>query len=360
MAQPAVLLPYLTTDLPGVGGQLRQTDDDFRVEEILAYEPDGSGDHVFVQIEKVGRTTQQAASDMARALSVRLADVGWAGLKDKRAVTRQTLSFPPPCTPQAVAALDVPGIAVLSATRHRHKLRTGHLRGNRFVLKLRQADVNESDAALRARAILDRLSRPPGSPNWFGAQRFGRDGKNAEIGRALVQGGELPTGMKAPRGRARRLYISALQSLLYNEYLRRRIEDGLFDRVIVGDVLQKVSSGGLFVSDQVERDQTRLDGGEVVPTGPMFGHKVKLPPDGSFALERELSILDRHGLAVDAFARVGKLGVGTRRPIAVRLHNAVVEPIDERAIELSFAIPAGSYATAVMREVVKGSVSFPG
>lgn len=359
MMPPCTELPYLTVDLPGTSGVLRQTEDDFRVDERLAYEPTGEGDHVFARIEKRGLATPAAAKAMARALGVAERDVGWAGMKDKRAVTRQTLSFPPPCTPEAIAALDVPGVTVLSSTRHRHKLRTGHLRGNRFVLCVRDLSVDEHAGAERARAILAALACAPGSPNWFGAQRFGRNGDNAGIGRALIKNEPLPSGVRKPRGRQLRMYVSALQSSLFNEYLRERMNDGLFARVIDGDILKKRDSGGMFVCDAPAVDQVRLDAGEIVATGPMFGHKVDLPPENTAAGARECALLTRHTLTTGEFARMRKLGVGTRRPLAVAVDEIDVRPVDERAIEISFMLPAGAYATAVAREVVKGADPFP-
>lgn len=352
-------LPYRAADLAGIAGVLRHSDEDFRVEEIPAYDAAGEGDHVFAVIEKRGLTTPMAATRMAEALGVRDRDVGWAGMKDRHAITRQTLSFPPPCTPEAVKALELPDIAILDVQRHRHKLRTGHLRGNRFVLVVREVDVGpdagdavDDVAIARVEAILDRLRQPPGLPNYFGEQRFGRDGDNAAIGRALVTDSPMPDGVRRPRGRKLRLFVSALQSELFNHYVRQRLDDRVFDRVLDGDILQKIS-GASFTSSEPEVDQARLDAGEVVPTGPMVGHKVKMPPAGSAAFERESSLLAGAGLTLDDFTRVGKLGVGTRRPIAVSLASATVRPLGQRAIELSFELPAGSYATTLMRELVK-------
>ena len=180
-------LPYLTGDLPGTGGTLRSRDDgDFRVDEVPAYPPEGRGDHVFVHIEKRGLTTPQAADAIAGALGVRGADVGWAGMKDRHAITRQWLSLPPPCSPEVAAALTLDGISILAAVRHPHKLRTGHLRGNRFTLAVRGVDGGARAAVRRAEAIAARLAQAPGCPNWYGAQRFGVAGDNAARGRALL------------------------------------------------------------------------------------------------------------------------------------------------------------------------------
>lgn len=360
MTNPVASLPYATAELPGIGGVLRQTDDDFRVDEQLPYEPGGSGDHVFARIEKRGLSTPRAAEQIARAIDVKVRDIGWAGMKDRHAVTRQTLSLPPPCSPEAVLALELPDITVLAAVRHRHKLRTGHVARNIFTLRVCDLDVDAETAAARATAILDVLQKAPGSPNFFGAQRFGRRGDNAEIGRALVTGAPLPSGMRKPRGRQLRLYVSALQSQLFNEYLAGRMRDGTYGDALLGDILQKRVSGGSFACQEPACDQPRVTDGEIVPTGPMFGHKVTLPPPDTPARAREDAVLAAHDLTIDAFARVGKLGVGTRRALAVDLSDVRVQTSGERAIELCFGLPAGAYATAVVREVVKGSDPFPG
>jgi tRNA pseudouridine13 synthase len=356
---PPPSLPYLSADLAGTGGVLRSHPEDFVVEELPAYEPSGSGDHVFVTIEKRSLTTPQAVEAIARALGIRSADIGWAGMKDRHAVTRQQLSLPPPCTPEAALDLRLDGIAILAAARHPHKLRTGHLRGNRFVLTVRQLAVDAETAAGRAAAILARLARPPGCPNWYGEQRFGADGDNAARGRALLAAaGDARGGGGRHRrgdGRQQRFLLSALQSSLFNEYLRRRLADGLFDRVLEGDLLAK-RSGGQFTCTEPAVDQARLDAGELVPTGPMYGHSMRTPTPGSPAFAREAAQLAAEGLSLDSFRPAGKLAEGTRRPIAVDLGEpgAAVSARDPAAIEVTFRLPAGAYATVVMREIVKG------
>lgn len=346
-------LPFVTEPIPGTGGRLRASDEDFRVDEIPAYEPTGTGDHVFVRLEKRGRTTFEVVRDLARALGVAERDIGTAGLKDRRAVSTQVLSLPPPVDPDRVLALALPGVAILSAVRHGHKLRTGHLRGNRFALRLRDLDVPAAEAAARARAVFDRLAAPPGAPNWFGAQRFGRDGRTATEGRAVILGTR-----GGPRGSARRLCVSAYQALLFNRILERRIRDRLFDRVLAGDVLKKTTTGGLFTCEDPRVDQQRLDSGEIVPTGPMYGHSMMAPPPGTDAAAREQAVLDEEELTPDSFRSVGKLAAGTRRPLAIQPADVEVTAHDD-FLELGFALPSGCYATAVMREVIKGPTDFP-
>lgn len=339
-------LPYLTAALVGTAGTLRTVDDDFVVDEELPYAPSGAGDHVFVRIEKRGTTTVDAARALARALGVRDRDIGIAGLKDRHAVTRQWLSLPPPVAPEQALAIELPGVRVLEAHRHPHKLRTGHVRANRFVLRVRGVDAA---AAERARQILAALSVPPGAPNWYGEQRFGRDGDNAARGRALVTG-ERPLGRDR---RLDRLMISALQSQLFNDWLTARIGDGLYGAVLAGDVLHK-RGGGMFVSDDPATDQARLVAGELVVTGPMFGDRMRLPGSASPALAREAEVLARAGIPREAFSSVRALAEGTRRDAAVEVAGATVAAVDGSTLEVAFALPGGAYATAVMREVMKG------
>lgn len=338
-------LPYLTAALVGTAGTLRTTDDDFVVDEELPYAPSGAGDHVFVRIEKRGTTTVDAARALARALGVRDRDIGVAGMKDRHAVTRQWLSLPPPIAPEQALAVELPGVRVLEAHRHAHKLRTGHVRANRFVLRVRGVDAG---AAERARQILAALSEPPGAPNWYGEQRFGRDGDNPARGRALITG-ERPLGRDR---RLDRLMISALQSQLFNDWLTARIGDGLYRAVLAGDLLHK-RGGGMFVCEDPATDQARLAAGELVVTGPMFGDRMRMPGTDSPALAREAEVLARAGIPREAFSSVRALAEGTRRDAAVEVAGATVAAVDGSTIEVAFALPGGAYATAVMREVMK-------
>jgi len=343
-----VKLPFLTAGLAGIGGVLRATDDDFIVDEEPAYAPSGEGDHVMARIEKRGLTTPQAVALVARALGVAERDVGVAGMKDRRAVTTQWISLPPPTTPEAVLAVAVEGVRVLAAARHPHKLRTGHVRGNRFRLVVR--DVAPG-AAERAQAILDALAQLPGAPNWYGEQRFGRDGDNAAKGRALLLGENAPPPDRRRDRRHDRLMVSALQSELFNAWLTARIADGHYREALAGDILKK-RGGGLFACDDPTTDTARLAAGELVPTGPMFGARMRAPPEGTPAAARELAILAGAGLALDAFASVRTLAEGTRRDAAIAVTEIAVLQRAE-TVELQFALPGGAYATAIMREVMK-------
>jgi tRNA pseudouridine13 synthase len=342
-------LPYLTADLAGTGGVLRTVAEDFVVDEEPAYLPSGAGDHVYVRIEKRGLTTRHAVTELARALGCADRDIGVAGMKDRHAVTRQWISLPPPLTPEAALAVHIDGVTILEASRHGNKLRTGHVRANRFVLRVRGAMPG---ATARATAILARLADAPGAPNWYGEQRFGRDGDNAQKGRDLVSGARR-------FGRDRkldRLFVSALQSELFNAWLTARLADGLYRRVLAGDVLHK-TSGGMFVCDDAATDEMRLVAGELVLTGPMFGDKMRRPTEGSPAAGREAAVLAAAGLDAAAFGKVRALAEGTRRDATIHVADARVTAGETTAggetFEVAFALPGGAYATAVMREVMK-------
>ncbi len=343
-------LPLISSGIPGTGGRVKVSPEDFRVDEIPAYTASGSGDHVLAVIRKTGISTFEAVKRLALALEVKPSDIGTAGLKDTHAVTTQQISLPAPTAPDAVLALELEDLEILSAERHGNKLRTGHLRGNRFAIRIRETELEENEAVSAATETLNMLALGAGTPNWFGTQRFGKFGDNAIRGLELVRG--QSRGRK-PNGRMLRLLLSALQSQLFNDYLRARIDDGNFRGVIDGDLLKKSDSGGVFVTDGASTDQPRMDRGEVAPTGPMFGPKMKQPPAESAAAVRESAVLLAADVGADAFKRYAKLTPGTRRPISVPLGDVQVQAAGTRDIEVSFTLPAGSYATSVLREVTK-------
>jgi tRNA pseudouridine13 synthase len=236
-------------------------------------------------------------------------------------------------------------IAIVEVTRHTNKLRTGHVRANRFVLRVRDHGEGAVD---KATAILARLAVPPGAPNWYGEQRFGKDGDNAARGRAILRGEDFPRDRKLAR-----LLVSALQSELFNAWLVARMSDGLYARVLAGDILHK-TGGGMFVCEQPDVDEPRLIAGEVVLTGPMFGERMRAPPDGTPAAEREAAILAAAGIERGEFATVSAIAEGTRRDATISVADASIAACDG-GFEASFTLPGGAYATAVMREVMKSA-----
>jgi tRNA pseudouridine13 synthase len=347
-------LPYLTAEIPGIAGALRTIDDDFIVRETPAYLPTGVGDHVMIQIRKRGLTTMMAVTALARALNVAERDMGFAGMKDRNAVTEQWLSAPKPVSPEQVQALSVPNIDILQCGRHPHKLRTGHVASNHFELRVRHlnAEISIATYLQRASAVIEQLQTHPGALNWYGEQRFGRNGDNAAQGFALLRGEE--TSKRAPSARQKkidRLLVSSLQSELFNRWLHDRVNDGLYRRAIAGDVMRK-RSGGMFVCDDPTVDQRRIEQGEIVVTGPMFGVDMKQPLAGSLAQTRELAVLTQAGITVDDFASVKRIASGTRRDIGLVVSDVTIAAI-ESDIVIGFTLDAGGYATAVMREIMK-------
>jgi tRNA pseudouridine13 synthase len=341
-------LPLVTADLPGSGGTVRATPEDFRVDEVPAYLPAGAGPHLYLRVEKRGRTTRDVVRVLCRALGVPERDAGFAGMKDREAVTTQWLSFPVARDPDP-AALAGPGLRILEASRHGNKLRTGHVRANVFSIAVRGGD------AARARAGAAALAAR-GLPNFFGPQRFGTEGKNAEVGRALLLGPETPEVRRAARDRfLRRLSLSAYQALLFNRWLAERMADGLFTAALRGDVMKKLDTGGLFDCADPAVDGARVAAFEISPAGPMFGHKLRAA--GHDALAREERLLAAEGIRLADFARGGGEAEGTRR--AARLRAAVEIADEADGYRARFELPKGSYATVVLRELVKGDAAVP-
>lgn len=343
------VLPYLTADLPGVGGELKQEPGDFEVEEIPAYVPIGSGEHLFLWIEKTGITTEQLTKHLIHTLRVPNRDIGVAALKDRHAVTRQFISVPAKFADR-LPEVETDQVRVLSATLHQNKLRTGHLRGNRFSILLRNVQPN---AAESAGAIASRLQQL-GVPNYFGEQRFGRDGETAELGFALLKGEQVPEDIHPSRRRFLvRLALSAAQSVLFNQLLAARLRAGELHRVILGDVLQVIASGGVFVCEDVEADQRRFENREIVPAGPLFGPKMKMA--AADIAEREAQVLKDHHLSPDDFRRYHELTSGARRPYLIFPTDLEVAS-EADGLRFRFSLPSGSYATVLLREFQKDAV----
>lgn len=334
--------PRLTADLPGTGGVITAVEG-FVVEEIPAYLPSGEGEHCMVQIEKRELTTNQAVEILCRAFSVSSKEVGYAGMKDKWAVTRQWLTLPR-VSPEKVRAFNDGKLRVIQADWHGNKLRTGHLRGNRFRLTLEGV---VAEAQSRAEAITDRL-RQNGSPNYFGQQRFGADGKNSQRGFEHLRGEAKP-----PRDRRlRRLMISAAQSEIFNVVLAQRVASQTMRRLSGGEVLQFATSNALFVSEDRDVDQQRIEDGELVITGPICGPRMPTCFEGTEAKKNEDQVFADFGIQPADFAKLGRLARGGRRPLWVPMAELSCEFEGPRLI-VEFALPAGAYATVVLDELTK-------
>lgn len=338
----------LTDDLAGTGGRIKERPEDFIVEEIPAYDPTGEGEHVMVKVRKLGLTTDQIARTLARAAEVRGGDVGFAGRKDKQAVTTQWFSVSSKRDPSFFEELEGEGFSVLEAQRHRNKLRTGHLKGNRFTVVVRGVEAEALDIA---RAVLERVETE-GLPNAFGPQRFGRYGDNAQQTLRWVLGDGRPPRDK----RKRKMMFSSLQALLFNRVVQLRIEQGALTRAFKGDVIKIHSSGGMFVAEDPEEVTERVRRREVSPTGPIFGSRMWWPEDE--ALDFETSVLEEAGLTTEHLDRYRREGSGSRRPVRVFPEEASVQ-LDGDALTLSFSLDAGAFATTLLAEITKAEDLYP-
>lgn len=405
MARPRILDPDATTPLVA-----RARCEDFRVEELPAYEPTDEGEHVCVAIEKRGIATPEAVRRLARAAGVRPSAIGHAGLKDARAVAVQRLTVGGG-DPERLAGLELPGLRVLWARRTRAKLQMGHTHGNRFELVVR--GLAHDDALERLGRGLETLARR-GVPGWFGSQRFGHRGDSGAIGIALLTGAwrealDLVCGRpgvhdfgavlearelyasgayeRAARAWPRsyrdaraictalargeddlervvgridrnmlRLFASAAQSLLFNRVLERRMPH--IERLRDGDVVRFATSNGGFVVERAADEQERADAFEISPTGPMFGAKEQRPFADALALEEQ--VLAEFRLERDDFAARGHLYcAGTRRPLRTRLLDPRVEAGRDDLgpfARLSFVLGPGVYATTVLDELTGGDL----
>lgn len=343
------LPPLLTADLPGIGGRIKVEPEDFEVEEIPAYEPSGAGDFLYLWIEKRDMGAEYFTRQVAKRLGLHPGDVGTAGLKDRRAVTRQWVSVPASAEAR-LPDLEGDGIRVLQVSRHTNKLRAGHLHGNRFRVLVR--DVDRSHVTYGT-DIVERL-RDLGLPNYYGPQRFGREGETLRLGLALVRG-ETPE-RKVRNPFLKKLALSAVQSAIFNHYLGQRLTDGHFRRVLPGDVMAKYPFGGMFVAEDVAREQARFDAREIVSAGPMVGRKTF--PARAEAAAREAATLAACELTTAQFAGFGKLLQGTRRHNMVYLDDLTCEET-AAGPRFTFSLPAGSYATVLLCELMKKEFQNP-
>ena len=339
--------PLWTADLPGIGGRIKTQPEDFEVEEIPAYQPSGTGDHLFLWVEKRGMGAEYFVRQVARRLDLAVREVGTAGLKDRHAVTRQMVSVPAQAEPR-LNQLDGDGIRLLNVNRHGNKLKPGHLHGNRFRILVRDVCA---EAGERLPPLVERLCRD-GLANFYGAQRFGRGGETVRLGLSLLRQEPPPSDRKTNSRNPflRKLALSAAQSALFNHCLACRMTDGLMRRVLPGDVMARWPFGGLFVAEDVAREQQRLEAREIVLAGPMFGRKMFRA--AGEAARREEKVLQDAGLTTQAFGAFGKLLAGTRRHNIVYVDD-LAATAEAEGVRMSFTLPAGSYATVLLREITR-------
>lgn len=407
---------YLTGDVPGVGGVIRQRPEDFVVDEVPLAPPAGKGDHVLLVVQKVDLTTEQVARILADHFRVRPDAVGYAGRKDRVAVTRQQFSVHLPGRDiGAFPMIEHERLAVLGVERHHTRLERGELAGNRFSIRIRKVDPTGVTRAARCLRTLERL----GVPNRVGVQRFGTRENNHMVGRELFRGRarealhallgpggdvadphrevwslyargayaeaieHVPGSYRVERavlealargdspGRAitrisnkeKGFFLSAFQSAVFNCVLDRRVREGSFAQAVPGDLLVRADGsdaieGGEVLADDLAEQFARL---ERSASGPMWGTRM---PRASGAIDQiELEALQAFGLAPQDLEPAAKSSIpmsgGTRRALRVRLGSPDVEGgLDEHGayIRVAFDLPRGSFATEVLREIMKTSV----
>ncbi|MDO9309743.1 MAG: tRNA pseudouridine(13) synthase TruD [Deltaproteobacteria bacterium] len=394
--------PYLTADITGCGGTIKDTPDDFLVEEIPAYLPCGSGEHCYLTIEKRGITTLEAVRRIAQKLNLPERDVGYAGMKDAVGVTRQTISVQR-VSPERASAMELDGVRVVSASMHTNKLKLGHLKGNRFRIAVRGVSA---DAACTVPQVLALLQRR-GVPNYFGFQRYGAQGNSHLIGAALLrrdwqaaadrligepdslrdeqwrnavvayQQGDLELALQlfprhcrserdvlqrlvsrpgafekafaAIHPRLKKLYLSAYQSFLFDQVVAKRIEH--IDELMDGDLACKHVNGACFLVENAAAELERVRSFEISASGPLFGCRIKQPENEP--LRMELSILENELIRSEDFDLPGGLRMeGARRPLRVPLGEPTWQ-LEGDCLRLEFSLPKGSYATSVLREITK-------
>ncbi|RPI64412.1 MAG: tRNA pseudouridine(13) synthase TruD [Planctomycetaceae bacterium] len=397
--------PYLTADMPGIGGRIKEHLSDFQVEEIPLYLPCGKGTHVYFRIQKAGVPTHVAIDRIAKYMGQRSMNVGLAGMKDSQAVTTQMLSLEY-ADPAKLSRYHDANIKVLDVSFHTNKLRIGHLAGNKFSIKIRGVGATQLAAAKK---ILDVLAAR-GVPNYFGQQRFGSRGDTGALGAALTRGdlrefAALFLGRSSPADppdcraardafdagyldralqrwprhyvdqrraliaykrrkspvavvaavdkRLKRLFVSAFQSEIFNDVLSRRIQT--FDRLMVGDLAEKIDSGGVFMVENLPFEQPRAERFEISPTGPIVGTRINFA--GGEPGKIELDVLEQYNVSPADFAHIGSLhSKGTRRSLRFKLLEPQILAHQDQFgqyLQISFTASSGCYATVALREIMK-------
>lgn len=323
---------------PPVTGSVRSTPEDFTVEERLGYAPDGGRAHRLLWIEKRAANTLDVARELALATGCQPAEVGFAGMKDRRAVARQWFSVPAERGQPPAAGYAGSGYCVLESHPHSRKLRRGALAGNAFAIRVRQ--VAGDAAALAAR--LERVSAD-GFPNYFGPQRFGADGANLERVLAWLANGWLPRGREA-----RAFVLSTARSLAFQAVLARRVAAGNWDRLLPGEVVNLAGSASVFVAAAPDEELARrCREGDVNPTGPLCGAGGLVPVGEAAAVER--TALEETSPIPERLAAAGLRG--ERRALVAR-PASLRHRSDDEGLLLEFELPRGSYATSLLRELV--------
>ncbi len=322
---------------PPLRGRMRAAPEDFKVEEVLAFEADGAGEHAWLHVEKRAANTEWVAQQLARAAGVAPMAVGFSGLKDRHAVTRQTFSvhLPGRVDPDW-HAIEIEGVRILAASRHSRKLKRGVHRSNRFHIFLRQLDGDAEAAGQR----IERVVRC-GVPNYFGEQRYGRNGENLRSAHALFAGARM--------GRSQRGFaLSAARAHLFNLVLAERVEQRTWNQALDGEVWMLAGTHSIFGPQPLDDDlHERLLRHDIDPTGPLWGCGELRSVDEVAAIEAavaqsEMALAD--GLAANGLRQ-------ERRSLCLHASEFTHEWLADGSLMLAFTLPSGTFATSVVREI---------
>lgn len=320
-------------------GTIRTTPDDFIVNEIQSFELSGVGEHAFILIEKCSENTDYVARLLARFAGVRQRDVSYAGLKDRHARTRQWFSvWLPGKSDPDWEELNSATIKVLQATRHSRKLKRGALAGNQFIIRVRDWVGNKAVLEQQLQTI-----KIQGVPNYFGTQRFGREGANIDKAIALFSGEKVSRNLRS-------IYLSAARSYLFNHILNMRVTDNSWNQVLAGDVLMFDNSHSFFKADNVDESiLQRVAQLDAHPTAVLWG-KGENQTGAEVALLEQQIINQFDNIAQGLYA----FGVDQdRRALRSHVQKLHWQFIDSSTLELSFSLNPGCYATSLLREIVK-------
>ena len=339
MSEYSLELP-LAHGLDRARAEFKSQSADFQVEEELGFELTGEGEHLWVWIEKTGLNTADVTRQLAKITGRKQENIGYAGLKDRLAVTRQWFSIPIESDLQTDALADVKGLELLSQKRNARKLRRGSHRNNHFTITLRNVTVTEE-----ALAKITTVMQTKGVPNYFGKQRFGHDGKNLKQAEALFAG-SLARSSRYQRG----LYLSAARAFMFNQVLALRVQSGNWDQALSGDVMALAGSASIFKSEQGDPDLlSRLHALDIHPTGPLWGAGLLGTAEQARSLEE--SLLEKFTAFAEGLSKAGLKQ--ERRSLRLVPENFRITPADDKCLVIEFTLPKGTYATSVLREMVE-------
>ncbi|CAH0135108.1 MULTISPECIES: tRNA pseudouridine(13) synthase TruD [unclassified Pseudomonas] len=319
---------------------LKATAEDFQVDEVLDIELSGAGEHLWLWVEKRGLNTEDAARRLARAAGVPIRLISYAGLKDRQALTRQwfSLHLPGKHDPDLSAAQD-DTLAILKQVRHSRKLQRGAHAANGFTLRLTQLKADQAALDQRLQTI-----RAQGIPNYYGAQRFGFEGGNVAHARHFAERGELPD-----KRNVRSRVLSAARSFVFNRVLAERVAAGTWNQALPGDLLAFTDSRSFFAAGEAECLDPRLAELDLHPTGPLWGDGASPALGGTFALEQRIAAAEPQLTAWLAQADMAH----ERRILRLPISGLTWHYPEPDILQLEFVLPAGCFATALVREIVE-------